>query len=311
MKHFDIVMRQANNFVESAFAQEYSEQELKTMEFIISQTKKSDIELVNNNQIKTLELSATDFAKMINAHPNQIYRDADNLAKALMNKKYHFKYRGKDGKPAFETGTFLTSMRYDSGAICIKINPEVLPYFIEINSHFTEFNLRFLMAMGSSYGIKLYKLLKQYQTIGDRTLSIDDLRYQFGINDDKYKLYSDFKRNVIETAKRHINAHTDVQVEYKEIKLGRKVNALKFYIKAKMTQFKQARLEFINWIKDSKDEANKLLVITLEKEKKDPFQYKQIQKALEWYLTNIIYNYDANSCTPLQFFGNDTLFGNK
>ena len=63
------------------------------MEFIISQTKKSDIELVNNNQIKTLELSATDFAKMINAHPNQIYRDADNLAKALMNKKYHFTIR--------------------------------------------------------------------------------------------------------------------------------------------------------------------------------------------------------------------------
>lgn len=311
MKHFDIVMRQANNFVESAFAQEYTEQELKTMEFIISQTKKSDIELVNKNQIKTLELSATDFAKMINAHPNQIYRDADNLAKALMNKKYHFKYIGKDGKSAFETGTFLTSMRYDSGAICIKINPDVLPYFIEINSHFTEFNLRFLIAMGSSYGIKLYKLLKQYQTIGDRTLSIVDLRYQLGINDDKYKLYSDFKRNVVETAKRHINEHTDIQVEYKEIKLARKVTSLKFYIKAKMTQFKQARVAFISWVKDSKDEATKSVVINAEKKKEDPFQYKQVKKLFEWYLTNIIYNYDANSCTPLQFYETDTLFGTK
>lgn len=309
MKHFDIIMRQANHFVESAFAQEYSEQEIKTMEFIISQTKKSDIELSKKNQVKIINISALDFAKMVNAHINQIYRDADDLSKALMNKKYHFKYIGKDGKPAFETGTFLTSMRYEDGIICIKINPDVLPYFVEINSHFTEFNLRFLIAMGSSYGIKLYKLLKQYQTIGERTLTIDELRYQFGFSKDKYKLYADFKRYVIETAKKHINLHTDIQIEFTEIKFSRKVDSLKFNIKAKMTQLKQAKIAFISWIKESSDEAVKTLIIDTEKTKTDPFSYTQVKKSFEWYINNKIFNYDANSCTPLEFYDNNTLFG--
>lgn len=311
MKHFDIIMRQANNFVESAFAQEYSEQELKTMEFIISQTRKADIELVNNNQIKVIEISAVDFAKIIHASPNQIYRDADKLSKGLMNKKYHFKYVGKDGKPAFETGTFLTSMRYEAGIICIKINPDVLPYFVEINTHFTEFNLRFLIAMGSSYGIKLYKLLKQYQSIGDRTLTIDELRYQFGFSNNKYKLYADFKRYVIETAKKHINLHTDIQINFVEIKISRRVHSLKFGIQAKITQLQQAKLAFISWAKTSPDEAIKAIIFDAEKAKKDLFLYKQVEKSFTWFLSNKIYNYDHNSCTPLEFYDSNTLFGSS
>lgn len=316
MPKFDIVMRQANDFIESAFAQEYSEQELKTMEFIISQTTKADIELANKDQIKRIELSAQDFAKMINANIEQIYRDANDLSDALMNKKINFKYLDEKGRPAFEKQTFLTSMSYKTGIIKIGINPFVLPYFLEIKERFTEFNLRYLIAMGSSYGIKLYKLLKQYQTIGGREVLLAELRTQFGISDDKYKLYSGFKRDVIETAKRHINDHTDIQIEYSEIKLGRKVHKLKFYIHGKLTQLKQAKLAYLSYVKNqpadtkSKFAQVRLLVIEYETKKKDPFTLTLVKEGFEWFLTNKVSQYDPNSCNPLQYFGRDTLFGN-
>ena len=316
MSKFDIVMRQANNFIESAFAQEYSEQELKTIEFIISQTTHADIVLAELKQVKEIELSANDFAKMVNANIKQIYRDAEELSKALMNKKYHFKYIGKDGKAAFKMGAFLTSMEYDSGVIKIGINPFVLPYFVEIKENFTQFNLRYLMAMGSGYGIKLYKLLKQYQTINSRELTIEELRTQFGISDDKYNRYNNFKQFVIETAKRHINDHTDIQIEYSEIKLGRKVHKLKFYIHGKLTQLKQAKLAYLSYVKDqpadtkSKFAQVRLLVTEYETKKKDPFTLTLVKEGFEWFLTNKVSQYDPNSCNPLQYFGRDTLFGN-
>ena len=316
MSRFDIVMRQANDFIESAFAQEYSEQELKTMEFIISQTTKADIELANKDQIKRIELSAQNFAKMINANIDQIYRDATDLAMALMSKKINFKYIDEKGKPAFEMQTFLTSMSYKSGVIKIGINPFVLPYFLEIKERFTEFNLRYLIAMGSSYGIKLYKLLKQYQTIGSRTLTIDEIRAQLGINPEKYGRYDNLKRKVIETAKRHINDHTDIQIEYNEIKLGRKVHKLNFYIHAKLTQFKQAKLAYISHVKKQSPDAKsklaqvRLLVVEYETKKKDPFTLTLVKDGFEWFLANKVHQYDPNSCAPLQYFGSDTLFGN-
>ena len=316
MSKFDIVMRQANDFIESAFAQEYSEQELKTMEFIISQTTKADIELADKDQIKRIELSAQDFAKMINANIDQIYRDATDLAMALMSKKINFKYIDEKGKPSFEMQTFLTSMSYKSGVIKIGINPFVLPYFLEIKERFTEFNLRYLIAMGSSYGIKLYKLLKQYQTIGNRTLTIDEIRTQLGINPEKYDRYDNLKRKVIETAKRHINDHTDIQIEYSEIKLGRKVHKLTFYIHGKLTQLKQAKLAYLSYVKDqpadtkSKFAQVRLLVTEYETKKKDPFNLTLVKEGFEWFLTNKVSQYDPNSCNPLQYFGRDTLFGN-
>lgn len=313
MKQFDLILRQSNNFIESAFAQEYSEQEIKTMEFIISQTTKADIELTKNNQTKTIEIAAQDFAKMINANIKQIYRDAKSLANSLTSKKYHFQYIDESGKFAFETGVFLTSMGYSNGVIKMRINPFVLPYFVEIKERFTEFNLRYLIAMGSSYGIKLYKLLKQYQTIGDRTITVSELRQQFGINEEKYSQYGDLKRFVIDIAIKHINNYTDIQVRYEEIKLSRKIHKLKFYIIAKMTQARQAKIAFITWAQDTKttkDEHLKMLITDSEKHKKDPFKLTKIQQAFEWFLINKVSQYDPNSCAPLQYFGRDTLFGN-
>ena len=311
-KKFDIAMRQANNFIESAFAQEYSEQELKTMEFIISQTTKKDIELANNKQVKEIEISAQLFSEMIGANIKQIYRDAEDLSKALMNKKYHFKYLDDYGKPAFKMGSFLTDMEYKNGVIRIGINPAVLPYFVEINSHFTEFNLRYLVAMKSTYGIKLYKLLKQHINMKkkERELTIAELRQQFGINDTKYILYTNFKNKVIEVAVKHINLYTDIQVEYTENKLSRKVHSLTFFIKPKLSQYQQAKLSFVEW---SKTQKNNILLQSLvadcTKNKQDPFHLEQVKIAFDYYLNNKIFNYDPNSCEPLQYYGIDTLFG--
>ena len=53
-KYFSLVSRQANMFVESPFLQEYTEQELKTREYIISQLTKDDIKLAENNQVKII-----------------------------------------------------------------------------------------------------------------------------------------------------------------------------------------------------------------------------------------------------------------
>ena len=304
MSKFDIIARQSNAFIESAFVQEYTEQELKTMEFIISQTIKTDLLLAETGEIKHIELSVYDFAKMINAHPDQIYRDAKTLSNGLMNKRIMLNYLDDRGRKAFTVHTFLTSMEYANGVVKIGINPYVLPYFLNVIERFTNFNLRFIIAMGSSYGIKLYKLLKQYQLIGNRTITLNELRTQFGINDSKYPRYNDFKRFVIETAIRHICLHTDLQIDYVAEKLGRKVDKLNFFIKSKMPQSKQAELAFIEWANKCNDNHLKMLLSDAEKKKQNPMKYTKVAEVYEWFLINKVKNYDANSCDALQFFEN-------
>jgi hypothetical protein len=79
----------------------------------------------------------------------------------------------------------------------------------------------------------MYDLFKQYQTIGERTFKIDELRSILDIPAEQYPLYNNLKVRVISIALREINAKTDIFVSIKEeTKTGRKVTGLIFNIKS-------------------------------------------------------------------------------
>lgn len=77
---------------------------------------------------------------------------------------------------------------------------------------------------------RIYEFLKQYQNIGFRTFKIEDLKALLGIEIGEYKLYGDFKRKILLKAQQEINCESELLIEFEEIKTGRKVTSIKFYI---------------------------------------------------------------------------------
>ena len=225
----DLITRQSNYFIESYPAQEFSVQELKIIEYIISQTGFKDLDLIKNKQNKEIEISVIDFSKMINANKTQIYRDANKIANSLLCKKIDFKYIDKKGLPAFIKKNFFAGVTYENGSITFEINHFALSYFVEIKEKFTEINLKYIVEINSSYGIILYKLLKQYIKIGKRKFSIDELRKHFGLGENQYKLYSNFKKT-LNTAIKNINENSDINISFLEHKIGKSIKEITFII---------------------------------------------------------------------------------
>ena len=214
-------------------------------------------------------------------------------------------YKNKKGNLAFKNGNFLVSMNYDEGIFTIIVSPYVMEYFINQKRDFTPLNYRFIKPLQSTYAITLYSLLKQYQPIGAREFTIEELKRHLAIEETEYKLYNNFKARVLEMAKSHINKETDITLEYEEIKTSRKITSIKFHIKFKMTQEQQAKAEFIHWIDTQLNEQLKDILKQSKKDKKDILYYQQAQTAWEHFIKNRVVNYDKNSCQPLQlaFFG--------
>lgn len=309
---YSVLYSQSNEFVSSPYAQEFSEQELKTMEFIISQTKKSDIELARNNQVKVISLDVKEFSQMIRAHPNDIYKRATDLSESLMKKQIKLKFKDRHNNDAFVRHSLITSMRYEEGQLTIGINPFVLPYFLDLKDEaFTQFRLENILRIGSSYGIKLYKMLKQYANSPwkYRDFMIEELREQFGIDNDKYNRYNDFKRNVIEMAIRHINKETDITVNYTEKKNGRKVSMLRFYIKSKLTQLQQAEIFFQETMNGLPD--NCVLKGLWVQDKDNPHRINRFRKAFDKWLELSCTNYIEVSTDILEIETESNLFFNK
>lgn len=103
--------------------------------------------------------------------------------------------------------------------------------------------------------------MKQYETIGERTITIEEIKDLLMIDSDKYTKYSHLKAKVIQKAIEEINRYSDIKVELqKEEKEGKKVVGLVFSINKSDYRYPVDNwLEFENYNKKTKEELQKIL----------------------------------------------------
>ncbi len=225
----DIKFRQSNNFIESRFS-DFTLLELKTIEYLASQTKKADIKYIDKKENKIVNVKLTELAKLLNLNVEYMYQETDHMVKNLFVKYAQFKYINDKGKVEYQLRHFIEKVDYSDGVFIFVVNHEVLPYFVDIKKEYTDINLKYINALNSTYAIKMYKLLKQYKTIKTRVFTLEELKSQLGIVD-TYRKYSNFKQKVLDVFINKINENTDINVEYYEMKVGKSVDSIEFEIK--------------------------------------------------------------------------------
>ena len=110
--------------------------------------------------------------------------------------------------------------------ISFRISPVIAKAFLDFSKGFSKYELETAMSFKSEYSMRLYELLSgQKKPI---TYSIDNLKIMFKV-EDKYKLTANFINKVIIPAKKELDLKSPYSFEYKLIKLGRKINSIKFY----------------------------------------------------------------------------------
>ncbi|WP_454770873.1 RepB family plasmid replication initiator protein [Escherichia coli] len=83
----------------------------------------------------------------------------------------------------------------------------------------------------STYSIRIYELLQQFRSTGDRTIAIDDFRTMLAV-EDKYQQFKDLNKMIIKPAIARLNEKSSLVVTVNgTIKKGRTVVALHFRFK--------------------------------------------------------------------------------
>lgn len=120
----------------------------------------------------------------------------------------------------------------DDSKILLQFNSELSKYLLYVkNNIYTKYKLGTVLQFKSKYSIRIYELMYQYfPKIKERTLTLNKLRKLLGVADDELKLYSHFKKVVLEQSKRELNEKSDIEIEYFEVKKGRKVVSICFNI---------------------------------------------------------------------------------
>ena len=81
--------------------------------------------------------------------------------------------------------------------------------------------------------MRVYTLLKQYERLKEREIELQQLRNILGIRKDQYVLYSNFKKDILESTQKELAEKADLYFEFDEIKYSRHVGAIRFRIFSK------------------------------------------------------------------------------
>lgn len=119
--------------------------------------------------------------------------------------------------------------------IKIKLDNDMKPYLLQLKSRFTRYELVYTLHFDSKYSIRLYELVKSvhFNELREykKAFTVDEIAQRLGA--EQYKEYRDLKRRAILPAVREINEHSDKNIEYTEIKDGKKVTGVVFTISTK------------------------------------------------------------------------------
>jgi len=236
-------------------------QEKRLMCWLASQVKQTD------EDFKEHELSIKDFAYLLDVKGDHLYKALDTITHKLMQKIITIRSLEKKG---FVKAALLGGVKYYEGKGLIKLSfhPYLKPYMLQLKERFTQIKLGDIIGLKSVHSIRIYELLKQYESLGKREVCLNDLREYCGISITQYKKFNNLKKDVLERAKNEISYKTDLYVDYEEIKKSRKVVAIKFLIKSndalKKTEFEKDRLEKASIIQKELRSANCLIEEIME-----------------------------------------------
>ena len=121
----------------------------------------------------------------------------------------------------------------ETKTIKIKFGHTILPYLSNLKENFTSYNLQHVAKFKSSYGVRIYELIKQWSnTRSYIEISIDEMKFMFQLGS-SYNQMCNLKNKVINPALRDINDFSDFKVSCENIKTGRKITGLRFKFKQK------------------------------------------------------------------------------
>jgi plasmid replication initiation protein len=185
-----------------------------------------------------IKVTAKEFGETWGIPTNNAFQELKSTQNSLFEREIRLK---KLNENEFWKIRWIDAVGYQEGEGYIKFSfsPHIRDYLENLKDNFTKYKLLEIKSLKSAYSIRLYELIMQYKKTGWRGASVEELKNYFGVAD-KYPLWNDFNRYVLNKSIKEINSATDYVVVAEPKKKGRSVVAVNLYFSLK----KQKSIEF-------------------------------------------------------------------
>ncbi|MFC5714401.1 replication initiation protein [Thalassorhabdus alkalitolerans] len=217
-KELNSVVTKSNELIQASYRLGLTEQ--RVILYLVSKIQPND------EEFKVYTFSIKHFHDILGLKGTPKYSEIKEITRNLMRKVFQVQMDGK-----LYQMSWLSSVVYNDaeGTISLRFDPVLKPFLLELKKNFTSYKYENVVKLRSSYSIRIYELLKQYEKLKERHFEINEFRSVLGL-EDQYKTYGNLKNRVIKPAQKELAEYTDVKFEIKEQKTGRKVTGITFLI---------------------------------------------------------------------------------
>ena len=221
-----------NALIEASHKLSESEQRLVLLAILKGREFCDSIEELKD---KELIIHAEDYMKAFGVERQSAYESLKKAVLGLFEAKWGYRFVNSKGNIEVAYERFTQSAKYVENEATVKFMfaNSIIPMLVELERNFTSYEIEQVANLQSRYAMRLYECLIRFKASKLLNITLDELRFRFGLLDTEYKAMGDFKKRVLDMAVKDINNNTDITVSYDQHKQGRTITGFTFKFKQK------------------------------------------------------------------------------
>lgn len=191
------------------------------------------------DRAKKSRIAASEYAEAFGVDSTTAYEALNDASKKLFEKKITFFVQASQRKVKDEKiqMRWVSSVRYQSGEGWVELHwtDEILPALTSLKKNFTTYQLKQATALRSIYSWRMLELLVRFKRpdgTGIAEYTIEDFTESMGATEKQKKDFAAIRRRILDPAIEELRRSANgLTIEYKTVKAGRRVKALRFFFR--------------------------------------------------------------------------------
>lgn len=214
---FETAIVEKRNVLNELRATNLSLQELRFFSIYLSKINPRD------ESTRIVKFPLADFQRIMNFDKLNIQQMKDS-ADGILGKKVFIPLESG----GFEGIVLFDKCKVDKNELGdwyveISASSAATPFMFDFKERYFKYALWNALRLKSPNQIRMYEILKQYETLGKREITVKDLRELLGIAENEYTSrtgWTDFKRGVLDSCQRALKETTDICYTYERGRTG-------------------------------------------------------------------------------------------
>jgi plasmid replication initiation protein len=214
----ELVVTKHNNLIEASYKLTLNEQRLVLLCIARLDTRKP---LPKDN---LFTITAKEFSKTFGIEEKHAYEALDEAASTL----YERDIRTYDGKYR-ERFRWVCGVQYhdNEGKVTLGLSTFITPYLTMLHERFASYKLNQIAGLKSIYSIRLLEFLTQFKATGKLIIELGRFKDRLDLKNE-YTRFFDLKKRVIEPAVKELREKSNLEIDWRPIKLRRTIKQLEF-----------------------------------------------------------------------------------